>query len=175
MCRCECVVGLAFERKNTSLWHAVRSCQYAMGLITSEASIIQFSTCVANQANSNNGMQGCVANTARVNYTPPDSAEQCCGMGENGTGVVRLPRHRRPGVLGQMSRRVATKRPSRTVHQYVSVRRPAMLHPRCRSCKTCAVCRVSGWSGPHTRCWMARVSTSKASASTALPCCLERA
>ena len=60
-------------------------CQYPMGPITSEAGIIQFSTSVANQASSNHGMQGCVANKARVNYTPQDRAEQCYGMDEDET------------------------------------------------------------------------------------------
>ena len=104
VCRCEGVVGEALEPKNTSLWHAVRWCQYPMKPITSEAGIIQFGTCVANQASSNTGMQGGVANKARVDYTLPDRAEQRYGMDENGTGVVRLPRHRRPGVVGQAGR-----------------------------------------------------------------------
>ena len=44
--------------------------------ITSEAGIIQFSTCAANQANSNYGRQCCVANKARVDHTLPAHVEQ---------------------------------------------------------------------------------------------------
>ena len=172
MCRCEGVVGEALEPKHTSPSHAVRWCQYTHGadLIRRWYNSVQYKC--GQPASSNHGTQGCVASKARLNYAPPDRAEQGYGMDEDGTGVVSLSRQRRLGAFGQICRRVATKRPSRTVHQCVSMCRSAMLHPRCRSCKYRAVRRVSGWSGPRTRCWMAKVSVSKASASTALPCCL---
>ena len=54
------------EPKNTSPLHTVRWCQCPMRPITSETGIIQFSASVANQPNSNHGMQGCIANKARV-------------------------------------------------------------------------------------------------------------
>ena len=82
--------------------------------------------CVANQATSNHGRQGCVANKARVKHTPLGHVEQCYDVDEEWTGGARLPRHRRPGMLGQVGRCAATNRPCQTVHQCVSMCRPAM-------------------------------------------------
>ena len=98
------MVGEALKPNHTIPSHAVRWCQCPMGPIPSDAGIIQFSTSVANQANSNHCTQGCVASKARLNYAPPDRAEQCYGMDEDGTGVGSLSRHRRPGAFGQICR-----------------------------------------------------------------------